>query len=92
MLPVAWTNRYTGAEGKTARVFATTMGSADDFENTALRRLLVNAAFWAIGDEANIPSKANVGLIGTYHPRSFLDTEYTRGVRPADLASESQNH
>lgn len=92
MLPVAWTNRYTGAQGKTARVFATTMGSSDDFENAALRRLLVNAAFWAIGNEGNIPSKADVGFVGTYRPRSFLDTEYTKGVRPADLASESPNH
>jgi hypothetical protein len=87
MLPVAWTNRYTGAEGKTSRVFATTMGSSDDFENAALRQLLVNAAFWAIGDEAEIPAKANVDIVGTYHPRSFLDSEYTKGVRPADLVS-----
>ena len=87
MLPVAWTNRYTGVKGKAARVFATTMGSADDFENAALRRLLVNAAFWALRDEAAIPPKANVDFVGEYHPRSFLDTQYTQGVRPADLAS-----
>ncbi len=89
MLPVAWTNRYTGAEGRIARVFATTMGSADDFENAALRRLLVNAAYWAIGEEANIPAKADVRLVGAYHPRSFLDTRHTEGVRPADLATDA---
>jgi hypothetical protein len=87
MLPVAWTNRYIGMKGKAARVFATTMGSADDFENAALRRLLVNAAYWALGDEAAIPAKASVDFVGEYHPRSFLDTQYTPGVRPADLAS-----
>lgn len=87
MQPVAWTNRYTGIKGKTARVFATTMGSADDFESAPLRRLLVNAAYWTLGDEAAIPAKANVDFVGEYHPRSFLDTHYTQGVRPADLAS-----
>ncbi|MGA7408990.1 MAG: ThuA domain-containing protein [Bryobacteraceae bacterium] len=86
MLPVAWTNAYTGALGKSSRVFTTTMGSADDFLNEAFRRLLVNAAFWAIGLETRIPAKADVGLVGTYHPRSFLDEDYTRGIHPSDLA------
>jgi Trehalose utilisation len=92
MLPVAWTNRYTGTQGKTARVFATTMGSSDDFLNPALRRLLVNAALWATGKEVKIPAKANVDFIGAYHPRSFLDTGYTKGIRPADLASGARAH
>jgi Trehalose utilisation len=86
MLPVAWTNAYTGALGKTSRVFTTTMGSADDFLNEGFRRLLVNASFWAAGLETKIPAKADVGFIGTYHPRSFLDENYTKGVHPSDLA------
>jgi hypothetical protein len=86
MLPVAWTNAYTGTLGKTSRVFTTTMGSADDFLNDAFRRLLVNASFWALGLEAKIPAKADVGIIGTYQPRSFLDEDYTKGVHPPDLA------
>ena len=86
MLPVAWTNAYTGALGKTSRVFTTTMGSADDFSNEAFRRLLVNAAFWAAGLEAKIPAKADVRIVGAYQPRSFLDEDYTKGIHPADLA------
>ncbi len=86
MLPVAWTNAYTGSLGKTSRVFTTTMGAADDFLNEAFRRLLVNAAFWAVGLEAKIPAKADVRIVGTYHPRSFLDEDYTKGVHPSDLA------
>ena len=86
MLPVAWTKSYSGAQGKTARVFAMTMGSADDFENEALRRLLVNAAYWAVGLERRIPAKSNVDLVGDYHPHSFLSPEHMTGVKPADLA------
>lgn len=84
MIPVAWTNRFTGAQGKAARVFATTMGAADDFENPALRRLLVNAVYWAVG--LDVLKKADVRLVGEYHPHSFLSPEYTKGVKPADLA------
>src|SRR5207244_1370660 len=53
MMPVAWVKSYTGASGKPARVFATTMGASQDLESEGLRRLLVNAAYWAIGMEDN---------------------------------------
>jgi len=84
MIPVAWTNAFTGTQGKTARVFATTMGSADDFENKALRRLLVNAVYWGVG--LKVPKRADVRLVGEYHPHSFLSRDYTKGMKPSDLA------
>jgi type 1 glutamine amidotransferase len=84
MMPVAWTNTYTAESGKTGRAFVTTLASADSFESEALRRLIVNAAYWAVG--LAVPSHANVSLIDSYHPRSFLDTEYTHGLQPSDLA------
>jgi type 1 glutamine amidotransferase/nicotinamidase-related amidase len=40
--PVAWVRRTQGG-----RVFYTSLGFPDDFENTAYRRLLTNALFWA---------------------------------------------
>ena len=49
MMPVAWTRTYTGAQGKPARIFTTTMGSAQDLLNEGFRRLLVNACYWEIG-------------------------------------------
>ena len=85
MMPVAWTNRYTGEAGKTARVFTSTMGAADDIENEPLRRLLVNAVYWTVGLENKIPAKAEVSMVGEYHPHSFLSEDYTHGVKPADL-------
>ena len=41
--PVAWTNIY-----KKSRIFYTSLGHPDDFENPQFRRLLVNAVFWAM--------------------------------------------
>jgi len=85
MMPVAWTNAYTTATGKRARVFTTTMGAADDIENEAMRRLVVNAVYWAVGLEAKIPEQANVAFVGKYDPHSFSSEVYTAGVKPSDL-------
>jgi hypothetical protein len=85
MMPVAWTTRYTGAAGKTARVFTSTMGAADDLLNEGLRRLLVNATYWTVGLENEIPAETDASLVGEYHPHSFLSETYTKGVKPSDL-------
>jgi hypothetical protein len=90
MMPVAWTNSYTAPNGKTARVFVSTMGAADDLESEQLRRLLVNATYWAVGLEKKIPAAANVELVGDYHPHSYLSETYTKGVRPSTLALPNQ--
>jgi hypothetical protein len=86
MMPVAWTHPFTTDSGKVARTFTSTMGAADDLESAALRRLLVNAVYWAAGLEDKIPAKADVDLVGDYHPHSYLDQTYTKGVKPSDLA------
>jgi hypothetical protein len=86
MMPVAWTNAFTTDSGKVARVFTTTMGAADDIENEAMRRLVVNAAYWAVGLEARIPERADVAFVGKYDPHSFSSEVYTAGVKPRDLA------
>lgn len=44
--PVAWTRTYRGA-----RVFFTTLGHPADFEQESMRRLLINAIYWALGKE-----------------------------------------
>ncbi len=41
--PVAWTNRY-----KESRIFYTSLGHPDDFQNPHFRRMLINAVFWAM--------------------------------------------
>src|SRR5262245_32973827 len=40
MMPIAWTKHYKGEQGKTARVFTTTMGASQDLSSEGLRRLL----------------------------------------------------
>lgn len=86
MMPVAWTNSYVSGSGKTARVFATTMGSATDLESEGVRRLLVNAVYWAVGLEAKIPAAANVQIVGEFKPTPFKFNGYVKGRKPADYA------
>ena len=86
MMPVAWLRSYTGAQGKAARVFCTTMGAATDLETEGTRRLLVNAAYWAVGLEDRITDHADVGLVGDYHPLPFGFRGAKKGVRPEEHA------
>ncbi|NLU22997.1 MAG: ThuA domain-containing protein [Phycisphaerae bacterium] len=88
MMPIAWIKTYRGAEGKTGRVFTTTMGSANDLPSEGLRRLLVNAAYWCVGLEDKIPAKAKVDLVGAYKPLPFGFAGHQKGVKPADLLKE----
>ena len=71
MMPVAWTKTYKTASGKTAKVFTTTMGSADDLSHQGTRRLLVNASYWALGSEEKIADKSKVDFVGEYKPTPF---------------------
>jgi hypothetical protein len=90
MIPVAWTNSYATPNGKTARIFVSTMGAADDLLNEQLRRLLVNATYWTVGLEKKIPPTANVDLVGEFHPLSYLSETYKKGVKPSDLALQQR--
>ena len=85
MMPVAWVKTYAGKRGRTGRIFTTTMGAAQDLQNEALRRLLVNACFWALGMEGKIPARTNVDLVGEYKPLPFEFGGFAKGVRPSDF-------
>jgi type 1 glutamine amidotransferase len=87
MMPVAWTKTYTGAQGKTARVFTTTMGAATDLEAEGTRRLLVNAVYWTVGLEEKIPAEGTkADLVGDFQPTPFGFKKYVKGRMPGDYA------
>jgi type 1 glutamine amidotransferase len=88
MMPVAWIKTYKSESGKSGRVFTTTMGASQDLESEGLRRLLVNATYWAVGLEDKILAKANVAIVGEYKPLPFKFGGYKQDVKPSDLASK----
>ncbi|MDF1862143.1 MAG: ThuA domain-containing protein [Verrucomicrobiales bacterium] len=67
-LPVAWFKNWQTTEGKTARVFQSTMGSARDLESAGLRRLIINASYWGMGMEERISPDSSVEIVGDYDP------------------------
>ncbi len=79
MMPVAWTKTYKGG-----RIFTTTMGAAEDIENQGVRRMLVNACYWALHMEKQIAAKSDADLVGDYHASHFGFGTYVKGRRPAD--------
>src|SRR5262245_60555529 len=84
MMPIAWTKTYTGAAGKPARTFTSTIGAATDLAADGTRRLLVNACYWAAGLEDKIPEKSNVELVGDYQPSNFKFNGFKAGVKPEE--------
>ncbi len=86
MMPIAWVKTLKGREGKAARVFTTTMGASQDLQSKGLRRLLVNACYWATGLEDKIPPKSNVQIVGDYRPHPFKGDGFIKGRKPEDYA------
>ncbi len=84
MMPLAWTRMYKGETGNTTRVFNTTLGAATDLVSEGTRRLIANACYWGL--EMEVPTAANVELVGEYKPTPFGFNKYVVGVKPADHA------
>jgi hypothetical protein len=84
MMPVAWTRTNQNPNGKTNRVFCTTMGAATDLSNEGFRRMVVNAVLWGFARE--IPAKTDVRFVDPYEPTAYAFKGYRRGITPDDHA------
>jgi type 1 glutamine amidotransferase len=85
IMPVAWTKSYQGEKGKSTKIFATTMGASTDLASEDLRRMLINASYWALNMEAQIPDRNNAETVGSYEPIMFGFEKFKRGMKPSDF-------
>lgn len=85
LMPVAWTKSYFLEGGKKGRVFASTMGASVDLLSEDLRRLIVNATYWGLDMEHQIPEKADVSIVGTYEPTMFGFDNFRKGMKVSDF-------
>jgi type 1 glutamine amidotransferase len=85
-LPVAWVRTYQGASGRSGRVFTTTHGASEDLLNEGFRRMLVNAALWAVGLEDRIQPSGDVRFVGPFVPSPFNFNGFVKQQKPADMA------
>lgn len=96
MMPIAWTKLYQLEGGEEGTAFTTTMGAATDLEAEGTRRMLVNAAYWMLDMEDDIPEcGTSVDLVGEYDPSQYgfgAANEgrdgYIVGRVPSDYAAE----
>jgi type 1 glutamine amidotransferase len=86
-LPVVWFKPWQTSTGRTARVLQSTMGSARDLENPGLRRLIVNAAYWAMALEGHITPGSSVSYTGDYQPLASGFNYEKLGVVPRPPAA-----
>lgn len=84
IMPVAWTKDYQLPGGKKGKAFTTTMGASIDLLDQNLRRLIVNATYWAVGLENEIKADFNVDPIGNYKPIMFGFGTHIKGKYPKD--------
>jgi type 1 glutamine amidotransferase len=85
IMPVAWIKDYGSESGKKSRIFTTTMGASVDLKSEDLRRLLVNACYWAMDMEHLIPEKNNVEIFGDYAPTMFGFGAHKKGLKVSDF-------
>lgn len=88
--PIAWTKTHKGLNGKTGRVFMTTLGHPYDFRDANMRRLTLQGMLWALGKEDLIPEGGvKTDVEGSYEPNNsgFGDT-YKQGLTPEMLTGE----
>ena len=84
MMPLVWVRDYKGEKGKTNKIVTTTMGAATDLASEDLRRLVINACYWATGLESKLPEKADATIVGDFNPTPFGFNKFKTGVKPAD--------
>lgn len=85
LMPIAWTQSYTGEKGKKGRVFTSTMGASVDLQSEDLRRLIINAAYWCLEMENQIPENAKADIVGEYHPTMFGFDNFRKGIKVTDF-------
>jgi len=83
-MPIVWTRMHRNANGTVNRTLTSTIGSATDFADEGVRRLIVNAVYWGL--TLNVPANADVRVVDPYEPSFYGFDAFRKGLRPADFA------
>ena len=84
-MPIAWCRERSLPTGGKQRVVCSTIGASVDLANEDLRRFFVNASYWCLGREGDIPERNDARLVGPYEPTMFGFGSYRRGLSPAGV-------
>lgn len=84
-VPSTWIRHYKDEDGDKHRVFHSTSGTSEDFQEEDYRRLVINGMLWAMGMEDAIKPDLNISLVGPYQPTTFSFKGAVPGIKPSDL-------
>lgn len=97
LMPIAWAKQFETEADRMTRDFATTVGAAVDFQGERLRRLLVNAAYWAVGLEEALPKQQPCASLIPANRHVWLITRtrgdcnaHQGGLKPSDFALDAK--
>ena len=86
MMPGAWVKTSSIEGGPRGKVFTTTMGASTDLVSEGVRRMIINACYWAVGLEAEISEDLDVDIVGDFEPTMYgFRKDKTAGITPDDL-------
>ena len=78
--PIAWTKTDNNT-----RVFFTTMGHPKDFARIHVRRLMVNAVYWALERESEIPADGcQADMVGDFDAPELSHAREYKGPKSED--------
>lgn len=87
VMPMVWTREISRGLGQPSRVVMSTIGAAQDMESEDLRRLYVNAIYWALGLESKMPAKGDVRYVDAdWRASPFGGGKFHRGLKPEDFS------
>ena len=84
-LPIGWTKTWLGNHDRESKIFHFTMGSAEDFENEGVRRVVVNSVYWGLNMVEQISPDRSVEPTTPYHPRKAGFNYEKLGVSPQPI-------
>jgi|GEM_PF-1493177 len=84
-LPIAWTKTWIGNKNLESKIFHFTMGSAEDFANEGVRRIVVNSIYWGLDLSEQIDPTRSVEPIDPYLPMKSGFNYEALGVTPRSV-------
>ena len=84
-LPIAWTKTWVGNQNLESKIFHFTMGSAEDFANEGVRRVLINSVYWGLGLADKIDPTRSVDPLEPYQPMKSGFNYEKLGVAPRSI-------
>lgn len=82
-MPIVWTRELVRDGAESQRIVCSTIGASVDFQSEGLRRLFVNACYWALRMEDELPERAVVDFVTPYAPTMFGFGTHVPGVKPS---------